>query len=162
MSVHCHLITSSLSVLSPNPSPIAEINQKMTEIPLRQDSAGTATVEEKYRLLTEWAKENGVYIHPSLKFVNTANRGVEAIIDPTGEAVMPHEKFLRISYKSSLSYFNAISAGNPGSYYHPHSAPLPNDFVDKTVDHDTVNAVFLVQQYLLGNGSFWYPYVPMA
>lgn len=116
-------------------------------------------IEGRYERLIQWARDNGTYIHPSLKFVNSADRGVEAIIDPEGKAIKPHEDFIRLSYNLSLSYLNAISAGTPGSHYHPHSKPLPGDFLNATADHDTVNAIFLVTHYLLGTRSFWYPYV---
>lgn len=116
-------------------------------------------IEDRYERFIQWARDNGTYIHPSVKFVNSADRGVEAIIDPEGESIKPQEDFIRLSYNLSLSYLNAISAGTPESHYHPHSKPLPGCFLNATADHDTINAIFLVTQYLLGTLSFWYPYI---
>lgn len=116
-------------------------------------------IEDRYERLIQWARDNGTYIHPSLKYANSANRGVEAIVDPGGESIKAREDFIRLPYNLTLSYFNAISAGTPGSHYYPHSKPLPGDFLNATADHDTISAIFLVTQYLLGPRSFWYPYV---
>jgi hypothetical protein len=107
----------------------------MTEIALRQaGSAHTTTAEKKYRQIIEWAKDNGAYIYRSLKFVTTADWGVEAIIDPP-EAVKLQEMFLRNLYNLALSYFNAVSAGNLGFCYHPRSMSFPDANLHMAVDH---------------------------
>lgn len=111
----------------------------------------------RYERFIEWTEQNGAYVHPSLKFVVTANRGAELVVHTGGEVIKPFESLFRAPYAASLSYFNAVSAGTAGSPYRPHSTSLPNDYLESTADHDTVGAVFLVQQYLLGDKSFWFP-----
>ncbi|KAI9146798.1 Protein-lysine N-methyltransferase EFM1 [Paramyrothecium foliicola] len=117
------------------------------------------SIEKKYERLIEWARENGTFVHPSLRYVQTPDSGVEAIIDPNGTALKPSETFARISSDISLSYLNAVNAGKPGSCYRSHSEPLPATFLINCVDHDMVNSIFLAQQYLLGDDSFWSPYI---
>jgi hypothetical protein len=115
------------------------------------------SIEHQYELLMKWARANGTYIHPSLRYVQTEDTGIEAIVDPNGFGIEASEKFARISYDISLSYLNAVNAGKPGSCYHPHSESLPAGFLDACTDHDIVNSIFLAQQYLLGDASFWSP-----
>ncbi|EEU41637.1 uncharacterized protein NECHADRAFT_106552 [Fusarium vanettenii 77-13-4] len=117
----------------------------------------SSNAEERYERFIQWTRQHGAYFHPSLTFVVTPNRGAEVLV--TGQAIQPFETLFKVPYGISLSYFNAVSAGIPGSPYQPHSKPLPEEFLENTSDHDTVNAIFLVQQYLLGEQSFWYPYI---
>ncbi|KAM0418952.1 hypothetical protein ACHAPT_012110 [Fusarium lateritium] len=127
-------------------------------VSLRQDqSVSSSVAEQRYEKFIEWTRQNGAYFHPSLKFVVTLDRGAEVLV--TGEAIKPFETLFTVPYGISLSYFNAVSAGNPGSPYLPHSDPLPEEYLQTTSDHDTINAIFLVQQYLLGEKSFWHPYI---
>lgn len=137
-------------------------HSKMGKVTAQTASTNCTTMEAKYEQLLRWAEENGSYIHPSLKYIEAEDRGVEALIDPKGKAIKSNEQFLRVSYKLTLSYFNAISAGISGSGYHPHSESLPREFLTRSVDHDTINALFLVQQYLLAEESFWYRYANLS
>ncbi|RSL53985.1 hypothetical protein CEP54_010132 [Fusarium duplospermum] len=129
----------------------------MTFASIPQEQTGNSSHVEKYESFIKWTRQHGAYFHPSLKFVVTPNRGAEVLV--TGQAIKPFETLFTVPYGISLSYFNAVSAGVPGSHYLPHSDPLPEEYVQSTSDHDTVNAVFLVQQYLLGEKSFWHPYI---
>ncbi|KAL2672952.1 hypothetical protein Neosp_013670 [[Neocosmospora] mangrovei] len=130
----------------------------MTATSIHQDLAEySSNAENRYERFIKWARQNGAYFHSSLRFVVTPNRGAEVLV--TGQAIRPFETLFTVPYGISLSYFNAVSAGNPGSPYLPRSTPLPEEFLENTSDHDTVNAIFLVQQYLLGEQSFWYPYI---
>ena len=116
--------------------------------------------DSRYERFLGWARKNGTFIHPALKLVQTVERGVECLVDENSGGVSSHEVFLRISYQLTFSYWNAISAGKePDSYYQPRSAQLPESLLESSADHETVSAIFLVQQYLLGEASFWYPYI---
>ena len=116
--------------------------------------------DQRYDCLLDWASRNEAIIHPSLRFVQTESHGVECVVGEECESIKPGEVFMRIPYKLSFSYWNAVSAGKPESCYHHHESPsLPKQFLESSTDHETVTAVFLVQQYLLGEESFWYPYI---
>ncbi|KAL5592636.1 hypothetical protein FOBRF1_006954 [Fusarium oxysporum] len=130
----------------------------MTVPSLQQEQpTSSGSAEKRYERFIEWTRQNGAYFHPSLNFVVTPNRGAEVLV--TGEGIKPFETLFTVPYGISLSYFNAVSAGVEGSAYLPHSEPLPEEYLGSTSDHDTINAIFLVQQYLLGEKSFWCPYI---
>ncbi|UPL00417.1 hypothetical protein LCI18_011351 [Fusarium solani-melongenae] len=130
----------------------------MTVDSLQQEQTESfSDAEKKYEMFLEWARHNGAYFHPSLRFIVTPNRGAEVLV--TDQPIPPFETLFKVPYGISLSYFNAVSAGIPGSPYLPHSEPLPEGYLQSTSDHDTINAIFLVQQYLLGEQSFWHPYI---
>ncbi|KAJ4323559.1 hypothetical protein N0V84_004300 [Fusarium piperis] len=123
----------------------------------QQQPECSSDAEKNYERFIKWARNNGAYFHPSLKFIVTPNRGAEVLV--TGQAIKPFETLFTVPYGISLSYFNAVSAGALGSPYLPRSESLPEEYLQSTSDHDTINAVFLVQQYLLGENSFWHPYI---
>jgi histone-lysine N-methyltransferase SETD3 len=126
-------------------------------VPSSQQTVSTSSgsAEKRYERFIEWTRQHGAYFHPSLKFIVTPNRGAEVVV--TGKGIKPFETLFTVPYGISLSYFNAVSAGVEGSSYQPHSESLPQEYLRSTSDHDTINAIFLVQQYLLGEKSFWYP-----
>lgn len=114
-------------------------------------------MSQKYRDLMKWANVHGAFIHPSCEFHAVPGGGGTMSVKIDGQPVDPHSVFLRMPYCLSLSYFNAISAGKEGSHYVPRGEPLPAAFLQSTADHDTIGAIFLMQQYLLGSASFWHP-----
>ncbi|KAI5362657.1 hypothetical protein Slin15195_G100350 [Septoria linicola] len=119
----------------------------------------SAVKHDRCAQLLEWAKQNGTFVHKNLKFIQTEHRGIEAIADPSGPGIDALDVLLRINYKTSFSYWNAIAAGKLDSSYCPQAPPLPRRFLDTCADHETVSAIFLVQHYLLGERSFWFPYI---
>lgn len=114
-------------------------------------------MDQKYQELVKWADNNGGFLHSSCFFHTVLSGGGGALSVKSDGQIEPFSIFLRMPYCLTLSYFNAVSAGNEGSHYIPRSKPLPDAFIHKTADHDTVSAVFLMQQYLLGSESFWHP-----
>ncbi|KAF2129628.1 SET domain-containing protein [Dothidotthia symphoricarpi CBS 119687] len=119
----------------------------------------TLFVNQEYRELVEWAINNGAFIHPSCEFHASPGGGGTVSVKMDSQTVEPNAVLLRMPYCLSLSYFNAITAGIEGSHYVPRSKPLPAAFLQSTADHETIGNIFLVQQYLLGNDSFWHPYI---
>lgn len=69
----------------------------------------------------------------------------------------PGSNIVTCPYQISLSYLNAIAA--PG--FLRHSKPFPQNFLD-TLSQDDPNIIgyfFLIQQYVLKDKSFWWPYI---
>ncbi|WAO96892.1 Hypothetical protein NCS54_01458400 [Fusarium falciforme] len=106
----------------------------MTVASLRQEQTESLSdAEKKYEMFLEWARHNGAYFHPSLRFVVTLNRGAEVLV--TGQAIQPFETLFKVPYGISLSYFNAVSGGVPGSPYLPHLEPLPEEYLQILVGY---------------------------
>ncbi|KAJ9191318.1 hypothetical protein DTO164E3_6136 [Paecilomyces variotii] len=117
------------------------------------------SMNQKYRELVQWANNNGAFIHPSCEFHAAPGGGGTLSVKIDGQVIEPQSIFLRMPYCLSLSYLNAISAGKERSHYVPRSKPLPDALLQSTADHDTIGNIFLMQQYILGSESFWYPYI---
>jgi hypothetical protein len=69
----------------------------------------------------------------------------------------PGSTVVTASHQISLSYLNAIEA--PG--FLRHSQPFPEEFLGALSkdDPNIIGHFFLVQQYLMGEASFWWPYI---
>lgn len=66
-------------------------------------------------------------------------------------------------YKTSLSYLNAFGCFSDQTFSRRNSAQFPTAFLDlKETDSEgavIIGYFFLMQQYLIGKDSFWYPYI---
>lgn len=69
----------------------------------------------------------------------------------------PGTTVVTASHQISLSYLNAIEA--PG--FIRHSEPFPEEFLSALSkdDPNIIGHFFLIQQYLMGEASFWWPYI---
>lgn len=122
-----------------------------------QNSRSRVKMNGKYELFVEWVKKHGGSVHPSLSFEPACGQGFNLVVKQEAAAIESGEPLFSVPYCLTLSYLNAICAGNDDSHYESRSQPFPHHFLDTTVDHDAVAYIFLVQQYLLGEESFWSP-----
>ncbi|KAH8819970.1 hypothetical protein F5884DRAFT_32276 [Xylogone sp. PMI_703] len=141
-----------------------------------------ATLDHPLGDLIVWAKEHGAYIHPLLELrkdpvkgwsfrilpahmwppsEKTANSQDQVSI-PVNHAVYEipaSTPIVTCPYAVSLSYLNAAGLfGNPSRNLAP---DFPASFLKVVGAHapSVVGNFFLMQQYLLGPRSFWYPYI---
>ncbi|RDW68385.1 hypothetical protein BP5796_09042 [Coleophoma crateriformis] len=115
--------------------------------------------------LQHWWLAHGGQLHPSIHihwFGQSEGYGFQArqsIERPTEDASF--YKVVSCPYTISLSYLNAIDASPTFSRHD--SVPFPSAFL-ALPDHNPLGKViigyfFLMQQYLMGEKSFWYPYI---
>jgi hypothetical protein len=104
--------------------------------------------------LIDWGSLHQSSLHPNVEIYQDPVTGLSfrARDDhPPGSAVVT------ASHQISLSYLNAIEA--PG--FPRHGPPFPDKFL-KVLNEDDPNIIshfFLMQQFLLGDESFWWPYI---
>ncbi|KAK0110559.1 hypothetical protein ONS96_002164 [Cadophora gregata f. sp. sojae] len=105
--------------------------------------------------LVNWGQVHGTSLDP----------GVEIYQDPiTGlsfrslRSIPPGTKLVNCSFKTTLSYLNTTEIT---SYFLSRSPPFPSKFINtlKKDDPNIIGHFFLVQQYLLGEESFWWHYI---
>jgi hypothetical protein len=100
--------------------------------------------------LLSWAKENGSELGAvSIDSSTESGLLLRAIHD-----IQPGSTVVSCSYKTMLSYLNvALST----------VSTFPSDFVKslELEDPNIIGHFFLVQQYLLGRESFWWPYIQL-
>jgi hypothetical protein len=104
--------------------------------------------------LVHWGDVHGSYLNPNVQIYQDPVTGLSfrAINNhPSGS------KVATCSYQTSLSYLNAIETHK----FLRHSEPFPAEFLN-TLSRDDPNIIghfFLMQQYLMGEASFWWHYI---
>lgn len=103
--------------------------------------------------LVSWATANGAQLHPSVEVYEDAQTGLSFRVKPDASSpTKPFESIVSLPVSLPLSFLNA----QPGR--DDDKSVFPTSFLDQTPPH-AVNRFFLVKQYLLGQESFWWPYI---
>ncbi|KAI0999424.1 hypothetical protein K3495_g8770 [Podosphaera aphanis] len=106
--------------------------------------------------LVLWATANGSHLSSKVEIYVDHITGLSF---RAKENICTGEKIVDCSYKTTLSYLNAIESG---PVFDSHgSQPFSPEALDvlKTESPHIVGNFFLMQQYLMGSSSFWWPYL---
>lgn len=144
----------------------------------------TAEVIQAHSLddLLLWAKDHNAYLHPLVELWQDPYRGWAFKVLPAElwlkqeqntraeeqdliaqcraqHVIPPGTTVVKCPYHLSLSYLNAIEASDSFSLHH--SPQFPAIFLGSMGAQapSVVSNFFLIQQYLLGAESFWFPYI---
>jgi hypothetical protein len=105
-----------------------------------------------------WAKSNQTSLHPDVEVYQDATTGLSF---KAAKDIAPGASFVNCSYKTTLSYLNAIQLS---SEFQRHDSQLfPSEFIDamSSDDPNIIGHFFLIQQYLMGEKSFWWNYIKL-
>ncbi|TEA16271.1 Ribosomal lysine N-methyltransferase set10 [Colletotrichum sidae] len=109
--------------------------------------------------LVSWARSNGAALHPSVEIYADSRTGNSFRVSATaGAAISSGDTVVTCPLSLTLSYLNATSTPNPGFHHDTNTTPFPSSFLSAVPPH-VISRFFLVNQYLLGEASFWYPYI---
>ncbi|KAI2602475.1 SET domain-containing protein [Hypoxylon sp. NC1633] len=122
------------------------------------------TTSERYNALLRWVEDEGGCLNPAIEIYHDDLTNASFRVKET-HSVGVQDIIVSLPLSTSLSYLDAIQ-GHPEFAYpptpviltHPESAYLPTEFLKKTPPH-VVGRFFLIQQYLLGPKSKWWPYI---
>lgn len=104
--------------------------------------------------LVSWATSHGASLHPSVQVYRDAETGLSFRVDPSASnGTQPGETIVSLPANLTLSYLNAL----PGRTQND-PEPFPASFVAKVPPH-VVGRFLLAKHFLLGNASFWAPYI---
>ena len=106
--------------------------------------------------LVNWASSNQAHLHSDVEIYEDPITGFSfrAVRD-----IAPSTQLVTCPYQISLSYLNTIESSSHVLRYQTESFPPP--FLESLGEHDPniIGYFFLVQQYLMGDKSFWWPYI---
>lgn len=110
--------------------------------------------------LLAWGEQNGATLNPNAEVYVSPTFGLSLRVkEPTPEngtaGLSPHSTIVSAPYTISLSYMNAHDAFSTLSARSPR---FPQKFLNE-VPAKVIGCYFLMQQYLLGDKSFWAPYI---
>ncbi|KAJ4414009.1 hypothetical protein N0V82_008179 [Gnomoniopsis sp. IMI 355080] len=122
--------------------------------------------EERFSALVSWATLHGASLHPALEIYKDDVTGfsmrVKSLSGPEETTLKPSDEVLACPLEISLSYLNALtgqplSTTTPPDHTSKNSPQFPPELM-KAAPH-IIGRFYLMQQYLLGKASFWYPYI---
>ena len=106
--------------------------------------------------LMQWASSYQAYLHPDVEIYDDPVTGLSF---KAVKNIPLSSKLVTCPFQISLSYLNAIQTC---SYFlHHQLESFPTEFMESLGEDDPniVGHFFLMQQYLLGDKSFWWPYI---
>ena len=106
------------------------------------------------RDLTDWVVEHGGLINEHLELTSDPSAGYSFRVRARGSVIHADRPLLSCPYALSISYLNTLDRAP----FHSRAAPFPTAFLREVSPH-TVTVFFLCQQFLLGQRSFWWPYI---
>lgn len=111
--------------------------------------------------LIAWSSSNGGTLSPAVEVFHDAATGYSFRVK-SGHSLQQGDAIVSCSLGITLSYLNTLdvdlSSHSIPSPQERNVIPFPNDFLRAVPPHIAAR-FFLIQQYLLGSQSFWYPYI---
>ncbi|OTB12013.1 hypothetical protein K445DRAFT_204668 [Daldinia sp. EC12] len=126
-----------------------------------------ATVSERYDALLRWVESDGGHLNPAIEiYHDEVTKGSFRVKDSCSVGV--DDAIVALPLTKSLSYLDAIrghpafavssKSSNSDDPSHESKDYFPEAFLKETPPH-VVGRFFLIQQYLLGPESKWWPYI---
>jgi hypothetical protein len=115
-------------------------------------------MNSQFEELLQWARVHNTSLHDS---VSICQDPVTGLSFKATEDIPAGTKLAASSYETSLSYLNATGIYNAQFKSHSTEQGFPAEFIDalKVENPHIIGHFFLVQQYLLGEKSFWWNYI---
>ncbi|KJZ77280.1 hypothetical protein HIM_03601 [Hirsutella minnesotensis 3608] len=119
-----------------------------------QDEDAMTAPDKVIQTLVDWATSHGATLHPSVDVYHDAHTGLSFRVKPDACAPLePYEPVVSLPTSLTLSYLNAVVPRAKNS-----QACLPESFLRAASPH-VVGRILLIQEYLRGKDSFWWPYL---
>lgn len=123
--------------------------------PLKMVDETPADVFGNHGKLVQWVLENEGYLHPSAQLAFSSRKGYHAVVTD-GTTLSNGTRVASCPMPVTLSVLNALDI-------HPfssHGTRFPAPFLrDQSKNPQSLQAFFLMEQLLLGEKSWWAPYI---
>ncbi|KIW78903.1 hypothetical protein Z517_08742 [Fonsecaea pedrosoi CBS 271.37] len=139
-----------------NQDVIDKIPQSSTP-PLRMNDEDTAQTDifRNHQRLVDWVLENDGYLHPHAQIAFSSRKGYHAVV-AEGHSLVSGTRVASCPMPITLSVLNAFDI-------HPfsnHGTSFPGPFLDTHSRRpESLQAFFLMEQLILGEQSWWAPYI---
>ncbi|KAF7563128.1 hypothetical protein G7046_g1022 [Stylonectria norvegica] len=100
--------------------------------------------------LLSWANKHDARLHPSIEIYQDPQTGLSFRVKQNAASTKSFEPIVSLPTTLILSYLNVVGQSDTSSF--------PQTFLAQSPPH-VVGRFFLIQQYLLGEKSFWWPYI---
>ncbi|KAK5073097.1 hypothetical protein LTR64_000494 [Lithohypha guttulata] len=110
---------------------------------------------DNHKQLAQWVARHGGFIHPNLRLKYAPNKGYHGVV-ADGATITAHTRVVVCPISIMMSALNVLNIAP----FEQHGTSFPKPFLQRYQSAtDTLQAFFLMEQYLLGDKSFWAPYI---
>ncbi|EXJ72949.1 uncharacterized protein A1O5_04098 [Cladophialophora psammophila CBS 110553] len=124
---------------------------------LRMAAKDTAAADvfHNHRHLVDWVLENGGYLHPHARIAFSSRNGYHAVV-ADGQSLVSGTRVASCPMPVSLSVLNAFDVAP----FSNHGTHFPMPFLrNQSETPESLQAFFLMEQLILGEKSWWAPYI---
>ncbi|KAI2611437.1 SET domain-containing protein [Hypoxylon fragiforme] len=121
------------------------------------------TISERYDALLQWVEKDGGSLNPSIEiYHDDITKGSFRVKDSC--VINAEDSIVTLPLSKSLSYLDAIhghldnASSSSDTPPHEGNTHFPTEFLNEIPPH-VVGRFFLMQEYLLGPSSKWWPYI---
>lgn len=120
--------------------------------------------QERFQTLLSWSKSYGAEINPALEVYKDEITGFSMRVKPSPESnepiIKPGDDVLTCPLQTSISFLNATIGGPVLSRPAERAEPCPV-FPERFMKLQpyVIGRFYLIKQYLMGQASFWHPYI---
>ena len=113
-------------------------------------------VFQHHRRLVRWiTQDNDGYLHPDVRIAHNAGKGFHMVV-ASAKTIQAHTRVTSSPMTATLSVLNALDIPP----FRPHGPKFPLTFLRKNAKKpELLQNFFLMEQYLLGERSWWAPYI---
>lgn len=109
----------------------------------------------QHERLIDWVLENNGYLHPNVEIAHSASKGFHMLVG-AGKTVKPQTRVTSCPITCSLSVLNVLDIAP----FSNHGTKFPREFLHDNVHRpELLQAFFLMEQAVLGDKSWWAPYI---
>jgi histone-lysine N-methyltransferase SETD3 len=114
-------------------------------------------LQEQLNTLRTWVISQNGFLHPSVRIEASSNasRGSTLFLSPSAPALLSGTELVSCPWHLSLSHLNAL---NISPHFPARSSKWPDSFLRETAK-EIIAVFFLAYQDVLGENSFWWPYI---
>ena len=108
---------------------------------------------ELHSVLIKWIRENGGFFHENVRVAQNVEQGFHVQVCP-GKQLSSQTRIASCPMSATLSILNVMDVVP----FRSHGTNFPGSFIRKQPSA-TSQYFFLMEQYLLGQNSWWAPYI---
>lgn len=111
---------------------------------------------QHHRRLVQWVtQENDGYLHPNVRIVHSVSKGFHMVV-AGGQTIPALTRITSSPMTATLSVLNALDIPP----FRSHGSKFPLTFLRKNAKKpELLQTFFLMEQYVLGEKSWWAPYI---
>jgi len=125
--------------------------------PLRMNEQNHATndIFDKHRRLVDWVLANDGYFHPHAQIAFSRRKGFHGVV-ADGQRLFSGARIASCPVPITISILNALDI----EPFSSHGSAFPKSFLrDQAHKTESLQAFFLMEQLVIGEKSWWAPYI---